>query len=119
LFYDDPVRTSNAFAAGQVIAKISLPLTVLNQDGSTERAVPTVLQFKSLAAGGASCSVTGNFSGSGTQTLAAAAIGVNCAVVFGASPGLPHSHTIFEVAVPLVVTAAIDPAYPITHQSAS
>jgi len=110
LFYDDPTRTNATFPQGQVIAKISLPLTVLNPDG-TERAVPAVLQLNAPG-GGAACSVTGNFSGSATQTFATAAtIGVNCAVVFGTSPVSSHPHAIFEVAVPLLITAGTDPAY--------
>src|SRR5947207_4801407 len=56
LFYDDPSRT-NALAAGQVAAKISLPLTVLNKDGS-ERAVPAVLQYQAPSAGAAPCSAS-------------------------------------------------------------
>ena len=57
--------------------------------------------------------VAGNFSGasSGSQTLMASQIGVNCAVVFAPSPLSTKSHAIFEVAVPLVVTMTTDPLY--------
>jgi hypothetical protein len=86
----------------------------LNSDGS-ERPVPTTLQIKSCANGSASCflaNATGDFLGVGTpQTQNAADIGVNFALVFGASPTLSRSHAIFEVQVPLVVTAANDPIY--------
>ena len=113
LFYDDPARTNKTFPAGQVIAKVSLPLTVLNQDGMTERAVPATLQFKNLGAGGASCgasTIVGDFAGTGTvQSLSPAAIGVNCAVAFGASPTSPHPHAIFEVTVPMLITPNTDP----------
>lgn len=111
LFYDDPSRT-NPFAAGQVAAKISLPLTVLNKDGS-ERAVAAVLQYQAPSAGTAPCSassITGNFSGNGTQTINPAKIGVNCGAVFGASPVQPLSHAIFEVTVPMLITPGNDPA---------
>jgi hypothetical protein len=113
LFYDDPTRTNGNVPQGQVIAKISLPLTVLNQDGSTERAVSATLQFKNPATGGAPCSastITGSFTGTGTQTLSPAAIGVNCALTFAASPASSHPHAIFEVAVPMLITSTTDPA---------
>src|SRR6202011_2665723 len=42
LFYDDLSRTNKNFQQGKVVAKISLPLTVLKQSGTvrTERFVP-------------------------------------------------------------------------------
>jgi hypothetical protein len=63
LFYDDLARTDVAFANGQVIAIFSLPLVVLNNDGS-ERPVPTKLTIKSCATGSARCllaNATGDF----------------------------------------------------------
>lgn len=116
LFYDDTARTNANLMQGQIVANISLPLVVLSSGGTTERLVPTTLQFRVPAAGGLPCSastVVGNFSGasSGSQTLTASQIGVNCAVVFAASPLSAKSHAIFEVQVPLVVTMATDPLY--------
>ena len=116
LFYDDTSRTNGNLMQGKIVATISLPLVVLSSDGTTERLVPTTLQFRVPSAGGLPCSastVVGNFSGasSGTQPLMAAQIGVNCAVVFAPSPISTKSHAIFEVAVPLVVTVATDPLY--------
>jgi hypothetical protein len=111
LFYDDPTRT-NPLSPGQVAAKISLPLTVLNKDG-TERPLPATLQYQVPATGAAPCSastITGNFSGNGTQTLSPAKIGVNCAVVFAKSPVSGFSHAIFEVTVPMLITPSTDPA---------
>ena len=113
LFYEDSTRTNTSFPHGQVIAKISLPLTVLNKDGVSERSVSATLQFKSPGTGGESCSastITGSFSGSGTQTISPAAIGVNCAVTFGATPASPQAHAIFEVTVPMLITPNTDPA---------
>jgi hypothetical protein len=115
LFYDDTTRNAN-FSQGQIIANISLPLVVLNSDGITERLVPTTLQFRVASPSGLPCSastVVGNFSAAsnGTQTLTPAQIGVNCAVVFAASPLSVASHAIFEVQVPLIVTNATDPLY--------
>jgi hypothetical protein len=111
LFYDNPTWRTKSFSPGQVAANISLPLTVLNSDG-TERAVSAVLKYQVPDAGKAPCSastVTGNFSGR-IQTLSPSKIGVNCAVVSGASPGSPSPHAIFEVAVPMLITASTDPA---------
>jgi hypothetical protein len=113
LFYDDPARTSaNPLSPGQIAAKISLPLTVLSKDG-TERAAPVTLQYQVPAAGAAPCSassITGNFSGNGTQTVSPSKIGVDCAVVFGSSPVSSSSHAIFEVTVPMLITPGNDPA---------
>jgi hypothetical protein len=111
LFYDDPTRTTT-FSPGQVAANISLPLTVLNKDG-TEYPVPATLQYQVPKTGAAPCSasaVTGNFSGNRTQTLSPAKIGVNCAVVFGASPVSPVPHAIVEVTIPMLITPGNDPA---------
>jgi hypothetical protein len=133
LFYDDTARTNANLMQGQIVANISLPLVVLSSDGTTERQVPTRLQFRVPAAGGPPCSastVVGNFSGAptaaatatGTQTLMASQIGLNCAVVFAPSPLSTKSHAIFEVQVPLVVTMTTDPLFfsnPISNVSFS
>lgn len=111
LFYDDPTRTA-AFTPGQVGAKVSLPLTMLNKDG-TERSVPAVLLYKEPSLGAAACSastVTGSFSGNGNQTVSAASIGVNCALVRAGSPILASPHAILEVTVPILLTPSNDPA---------
>jgi hypothetical protein len=105
-FYEDIFRTTN-FTSGQIVAKFSFALTVLNKDG-TERAVPTTLQFTATNAGDCSAStVVSDFKGNGTsQTLLANTIGINCAVVFSTSPTSSQNHAIFEVAVPALVTGA-------------
>ena len=109
-FYDVPARTNKAFAPGQVIAKASLPLAVLNRDGS-ERAVPATLQFKSSGPGGVACTVTGDFAGTGAPQppQPAAALGINCGVAFSASPVSPRAHAIFEITIPLLITGACAP----------
>ena len=112
LFYDNPGRTDEESNQGEVVAKISLPLTVFNSDGATERFVVATLQYKPPGTGGKPCSastVTGSFLGSGAQPLSPAAIGINCAVVFAASPVSARPHAIFEVAVPILITS-LDPA---------
>lgn len=113
--YDDLFRNNVNFATGTTVAKFSLPLTVLNGDGS-ERAVPTTLNFIANNIGDCSTStVSGSFSDqlAGPQTLPAAQIGITCSVVFGASPTSTQKHVIFQVAVPLLVIALpnTDPAY--------
>jgi len=124
-FYDDPRQIINILLPGQVIADISLPLVVLTgypsaptetpvSGGATLKiVVPSKLPTpgSGVAVNCSASTVTGNFSGKGTQTLSAAQIGVNCAVVFAPSPISPISHAIYEVQVPLVVTAATDPLY--------
>jgi hypothetical protein len=113
-FYDNLSRTSGNLPTGTTVAKFSFPLTVLYSNG-TETAVPTTLNFTATNARDCSAStVTGNFSGapSGTQTLMASQIGINCAVVFSGSPTSNSSHAIFEVAVPLLVTGACQKPVP-------
>jgi hypothetical protein len=114
LLYDDTSRTNGNLKQGATVAEFSLPLVVLSSDGTTERQVPATLQFRATSTGNCSTStVVGNFSGasSGSQTLMAAQIGVNCAVVFAPSPLSAKSHAIFELAVPMVVTMVADPLY--------
>jgi len=114
LFYDDLSRSNQAFTNGQTVALFSLPLVVLNSNG-TERPVMTELTIRSCANGPASCFIAtaaGDFLGNGTQqTQSAADIGVSFALVFGASPTSTKSHAIFEIQVPLLITNANDPVY--------
>jgi len=114
LFYDNLGRTNQSFTNGQTVAAFSLPLVVLNSNG-TERPVMTELTITSCANGPASCflaTAAGDFLGNNTQqTQGAADIGVSFALVFGASPTSTKSHAIFEIQVPLVVTNANDPVY--------
>lgn len=119
LFYDNLARTNSNFSRGQTVAKFSFPLTVLNNNG-TERAVPTTLQFIAPTTDCSASKAIGDFLGSGTpQTVSAAAIGLNCAVVFGPSPTSAQRHAIFEVAIPLVVTGANPPPNPTRRISTS
>jgi hypothetical protein len=107
IVYDDTSRTTAPTAA-----KIALPLTVLNSDG-TERFVPAVLNYKVPGAGNdcSASTVTGDFAGTGTTSITAPSnIGVNCAVVLATSPASPQTqHAIIEVTASLVVTKSNDP----------
>ena len=114
LFYDDPSLTNPDLPQRAAAAKFSLPLTVLNSDGMTERGVAATLQYIAPGRGGSPCSastVQGNFSGSGMQTLKASQVGINCAVVFSPSPISNKPHAVFEIQLPLLVTMATDPLY--------
>jgi hypothetical protein len=103
LFYDNLSRNSQNFTKGQVVGKFSLPLTVLNMDGS-ERQVVTTLQFTAPTTDCSASKVTGDFLNTGMpQTRNATDIGLKCAVVFGASPTSRRKHAIFQVTIPLVV----------------
>jgi hypothetical protein len=115
LFYEDLNRNNQNLQPNQVVASFSLPLAVLNNDGMTERAVRAILQFKTPSnKSQLDCSastVVGDFAGTGTSTQSLtppSKIGVNCAVVFGATPLSPRPHAVFEVSVPFLVTLNTD-----------
>jgi hypothetical protein len=108
LTYDYPPQTNANFAKGQFIADLSLPLVVLNSNG-TQRSLPIVLQVRGSGscANGPPCYTTtavGNFLGNGTQARDPADLGVNVSVVFALSPAPAPRHLIFEVQAPLLVT---------------
>ena len=117
LFYEDVNHTNATFRAGQTVASFSLPLTVLNEDFS-ERAVSAVLKFKTSNNNQTDCSastITGNFLGTTDSlgnpvlsTVSPSAIGVDCAVTFGATLLSSHPHAVFEISVPLLVTLETD-----------
>jgi hypothetical protein len=118
-FYEALFRTNQN---STINAQLQFPLSVLNSDG-TERTVPTTLNFTGTNGGDCSMSnVVGNFNGNAmgtnqTLTNPKTQIGVDCTVVFSASPASAQNHAIFEVAVPLLVTTAcsttacLDPLY--------
>jgi hypothetical protein len=114
LIYDHLPWMNQKFLRGQHLGDISLPLVVLNSDG-TERQVPTTLHIRAVCTGGPECvsaSVTGDFLGKGTtQTCGAAELGLSFAIEFGASPISSDRHAIITVQVPLLVTHANDPPY--------
>jgi len=100
-FYDDLFRTNQNFATGTTVAKFSFPLTILNSNGTETDPFMVTLQFRANQKG--DCS-TSTVTGVGTQPVMASQIGIDCAVVFSASPTSTQTHAIFEVAVPLLVT---------------
>jgi hypothetical protein len=105
-FYDDTSRTSANFNQGQIVAKFTFPLTVLNNDGTETASVPVTLQFKANNARDCSTSTVTSSLWPSTQTVMATQIGLDCAVVFSTSPTSPQKHAVFEVAVRLLVTGA-------------
>jgi len=108
LFYESTSRTNGSLKQGQIVAKMSLPLTILSNSG-TESPVTATLQFRATNAG--DCSASTVLSTLWPTGIAPGQIGVDCAVVFAPSPLSPKLHAIFEVQVPLVVTMATDPLY--------
>lgn len=107
LFSDDLSRNNQKFSNGQIVAKFSFPLTVLNNDGS-ESAVMTKLEVLATSSG-LQAQIISGFGASTTQPIAAGSLGINVAVVFGPSPTSSQNHAIFQVAVPLLVTGACYP----------
>jgi hypothetical protein len=109
LFYESTSRTNGSLKQGQIVAKMSLPLTILSNSG-TESLVSATLQFRATQAG--DCSASTVLSTLWPPTgIAPGQIGVDCAVVFAPSPLSQKLHAIFQVQVPLVVTMATDPLY--------
>lgn len=115
--YDDLFRVAPAFTKGQIVAKFSFPLTVLNSNGTENAAVMTTLEITSCANGLASAAVTpacpsgfnaNAVGGIGTpqNPVPASQLGIQFALVFSASQTSTQKHAIFEVAVPLLVTGA-------------
>jgi hypothetical protein len=125
LSYDYPGLSNSTFTKGQMVAEISLPLQVLNANGS-ERLICgpqapgsstascavslAVLQVTAVCSGGPACLsavVIGDFSVQGTidkQSPTAASLGLQFQLSFGPSPNFPSHHAIFNVNVPLIVT---------------
>jgi hypothetical protein len=123
IYYDYLLRSVPVFVKGQTVAKISLPLAVLDMNGN-ETAVcgaqgcpasVATLILDATCTGGASCLralVKGDFAGTGTSaSYNAKDLGINIAATFGKSPISSLPHATFSVQVPLLITALNDPAY--------
>ena len=111
LFYDYPALTvrSENFAKGQFVADISIPLVVLNHDG-TESDAPITIEIRG-ATGCAtvpcvSFTAVGNFGRADPASL-----GLTVRLTFNSSPNSSALHAIFEIQAPLLVTKSNDPAY--------
>lgn len=122
LVFDYLLRTIPTFVAHQTVAKISLPLVVLNSSGEQFvcgkggcPAAQAALVITASCARGPTClsgKITGDFFGNGAlETFNAADLGVTFSAAFGASAITKAPHATFTVQVPLVVTGATDPAY--------
>jgi hypothetical protein len=123
--FDYPTLTSSSFTKGQVVANVSLPLQVLNNDGS-ERPICgaagcpaslATLQITACSSGpgcvnGFAANVTGDFSTPGTIiTMSASQLNIGFSVSSAPSPNSSRSHFILELQVLLLVTLRNDPAY--------
>jgi len=128
-FYDDLFRVAQNFTKGQIVAKFSFPLTVLNSSGSENAPVMVTLEvIATTCNGGPGCVpackqgtlgpaclqayVYGGGIGTPSTPVDASQLGIQFALVFGPSPTSPQKHAIFEVAVPLLVTGAITGVFP-------
>jgi hypothetical protein len=113
LFYDDLSDTTQNVKSGQIVAKFSLPLTVLNSSGTENLPTIVTLQIMGTCNGGPlSCLQAQVISGFGASPstpstwIPATQFGIQFALVFGASPASSQNHGIFALAIPLVVTGA-------------
>ena len=88
---------------------LSLPLVVLNSDGS-ERAVAATLNAVCVGFGCGNATVSGDF-GTGKPKYSASALGLDLDFAFVPSPNSSVPHPVVELQVPLVVTMQNDPAY--------
>jgi len=132
LYFDYPVQTNSSIQKS-LFAKISLPLKVLNNDGSerlicgatpcpsfTTPTPPTslaTLQISGCSSGqgcvnGLAANVIGDFSTPGTiGNMSASQLNIGVSVSFAPSPNSASSHLILTVQVPLLITHGNDPAY--------
>ncbi|MBV8507143.1 MAG: hypothetical protein JOZ11_15215 [Alphaproteobacteria bacterium] len=106
LFYDLTGTTTLV-----VPVALSLPLVVLNPDGS-ERPVAATLNAVCVGFSCANATVSGDFLGTGkTAKYNAGALGLDLNFAFLPSPNSSFPHPIVEVQIPLVVTMQNDPQY--------
>ena len=108
LFYDYPPLTNPSFARGQDVADITIPLVVLNSNG-TESPAPTTIQIRGASGCGqalpcVTATAVGNF-GKGTVTRNPADLGITVTLDFSTG------HAMFGVQASLLVTRKNDPAY--------
>ena len=133
IFFDSPTQTNSSIQKS-VFAKISLPLKVLNNDGSerlicgaTPCPIPTMtttppttlatLQLSGCSSGqncvnGVAANVIGDFSTPGTiGNMSASQLNIGVNVFFLPSPNSASSHLILRVEAPMLVTHGNDPAH--------
>ncbi len=110
LVYDYPPLTTSNFAKGQLVADISIPLVVLNSNG-TETEAPITIQILGATGCGkivpcVSATAVGSFG-----TVDAAKLGLTVTLTFRSSANSAAPHAIFGVQAPLLVTHSNDLAY--------
>jgi hypothetical protein len=122
---DNPALTSSNFTKSQVVANVSLPLQLLNSDGSERPSCGAtgcpasleMLQITTCSSGsgcvnGFAYNVLGDFSSPGTiVSQPAGSLGIQASVSFGSSPNSARSHLILVAQLPLLVTHGNDSAY--------
>jgi hypothetical protein len=115
LGFDYPPLTNPtpALAKGNDLADICLPLTVLNSN-NTESPLPTLLRILNASSPTPNAAVVVGScpaNPSGPATAMASDLGLTVTLNFQSSPNSTAKHAVIEVQVPLLVTAATDPAY--------
>jgi hypothetical protein len=112
--YEDLSLVKQTFNKNQIVAYLSLPLTMLDSTGTPSQ-VMTNLQVVATCSGGPAClqafAVGGIGGSSPSNPIAATNFGINFRLVFAPSPFATTLHAFFELQVPLVITNAIDPLY--------
>lgn len=111
--FDYPPLTNPTpiIARGNDLADVTIPLTVLNSDG-TESSVPTLLRIRGASGSpGYTVSASGNFPIVGNKTVMASDLGLTVALNFQSSANSAAKHAVIEVQVPLLLTTSTDPAY--------
>jgi hypothetical protein len=107
--YEDFSLQSQQFLNRQTVAKFSVPLTVLNSDGSESLPMITTLQVIATCNGGPSClqaQVIGGFGASTSSPIPASQLGIGFGLVFAPSQVSSQTHAIFQLSFPSLITGA-------------
>jgi hypothetical protein len=114
LVYDYQNLKNSNFAKNQPVAKLSLPLVILNTSSNTETEAPTTILITSATGCGKATPATPCISATATGsfgTVSAASLGINVTLDFSLG------YARFKVQAPLLITQTIDPAYFTTNQA--
>jgi hypothetical protein len=107
--YEDLSRNTQTVTNGQIFAKFSFPLTVLNNDGSESPPMITTLRVIAACTGGPSClqaQVIGGFGASTSNPVPATQLGIGFGLVFAPSQLSTRAHAIFQWSFPSLITGA-------------
>lgn len=111
LVYDFPPLTQSSFAKGQTIAELSLPLVILNSDGSETEAPTTIVIQGSSGCGKVTPCVSATATSPSFAGVDPAKLGVTVTLVSQTSANSSTAHAVIRVQAPLVVTFQHDRPY--------